>query len=82
MASVLDDLRSSDDALDWFFVSPAAGFGGYAPGEPLGHYRIGGDVLLTDENGESFISAADLAAAVVDEIEQPRHRRMRFTVAE
>jgi putative NADH-flavin reductase len=38
-------------------------------------------VLLTDENGESHISGADLAIALVDEIETPAHRRTRFTVA-
>jgi putative NADH-flavin reductase len=38
-------------------------------------------VLLTDEDGESFISGEDLALAVVDEIETPRHSRARFTVA-
>lgn len=81
MGAVLDDLRASDAALDWFFVSPAAGFGGFAPGEALGTYRVGGDVLLADENGNSFISGADLAKAIVDEIEQPAHRRARFTVA-
>ncbi|WP_422115279.1 NAD(P)-dependent oxidoreductase [Brachybacterium sp. UNK5269] len=79
--AVLQDLRASDEDLDWFFVSPAAGFGAFAPGEATGAYRVGGDLLLTDEKGESFISGADLALAVVDEIEKPAHRRTRFTVA-
>lgn len=79
--AVLQDLRAADEGLDWFFVSPAGGFGSFAPGEPRGTYRVGGDVLLTDEKGESFISGADLALAVVDEIERPAHQRMRFTVA-
>lgn len=81
MASVLEDLRGSDEGLDWFFVSPAAGFGAYAPGTATGVYRIGGDVLLVDGNGQSNISGADLALAIVTEIEQPRHHRARFTVA-
>ena len=81
MAGVLDDLRVSDPALDWFFVSPAGGFGAQAPGEALGHYRVGGDVLLVDEHGDSNISGADLGLAVVEEIEKPSHRRTRFTVA-
>jgi putative NADH-flavin reductase len=81
LAGVLQGLRDTDDDLDWFFVSPAAGFGSYAPGEARGTYRLGGDVLLTDEDGESFISGEDLALAVVDEIETPRHSRARFTVA-
>jgi putative NADH-flavin reductase len=71
----------SDDALDWFFLSPAAVFGAYAPGEAVGTYRVGDDVLLADAEGNSAISGADLADAVVDEIERPAHRRARFTVA-
>ena len=81
LAGVLEDLRASDEALNWFFVSPAGGFGSYAPGEATGHYRVGGDVLLVDENGESFISGADFALAFVDEIVEPKHLRSRFTVA-
>ena len=81
LAEVLGDLRASDERLDWFFISPAGTFGAYAPGEATGNYRVGGDVLLTDENGESFISGADFAKAFVDEIVTPAHRRERFTVA-
>ncbi|MBK8463635.1 MAG: NAD(P)H-binding protein [Nigerium sp.] len=81
MAGVLDDLLAGDPALDWFFVSPAAGFGAWAPGEATGHYRIGGDVLLVDANGNSEISGADFGTAVVAEIEQPAHHRARFSVA-
>ena len=81
LTGVLEDLRGSNEALNWFFVSPAGGFGSYAPGEATGHYRVGGDVLLVDENGESFISGADFALAFVDEIVEPKHLRSRFTVA-
>lgn len=81
LGAVLEDLRADEGALDWFFVSPAAGFGGFAPGEATGSYRLGGDVLLTDEAGQSFISGADFALALVDEIDTPAHHRSRFTVA-
>lgn len=81
MADVLDDLRSSPDTLDWFYVSPPAEFGPWVPGEFIGEYRIGGDVLLKDENGRSTISGADFGVAVLDEIEDLRHHRARFTVA-
>jgi putative NADH-flavin reductase len=80
MAEALDDLRATE-SLDWFYVSPPAAFGGFAPGEALGTYRVGGDILLTDEEGNSFIGGADFGRALVDEIEQPAHRRARFTVA-
>ncbi|MDR1185899.1 MAG: NAD(P)H-binding protein [Bifidobacteriaceae bacterium] len=81
MASVLSDLEASPAGVDWFGVSPAAGFGAFAPGETLGRYRVGGEVMLTDDSGNSYISAGDLAAAVVDEVEHPAHRRERFQVA-
>ncbi len=81
MARVLAALRGSDEALDWFFVSPAASFGPWLAGEHTGTFRVGGDVLLTDADGNSAISGPDLAQALVDEIERPAHRRRRFTVA-
>jgi len=78
--AVLDDLRETPASRDWFYVHPAGGFGAWAPGERTGHYRDGGDVLVTDDAGESFISGADLGVAVIDEIETPKHHRGRFTV--
>ena len=81
MGSVLDDLREAPPELDWFYISPAAGFGSYAPGEATGAYRLGADVLVADESGVSFISGADFALAILDEVETPAHRRTRFTAA-
>ncbi|WP_431778452.1 NAD(P)-dependent oxidoreductase [Microbacterium aurantiacum] len=77
---ILEDLQADDRGHDWFYVHPAGGFGAWNAGERTGSYRDGGDVLVTDADGESFISGADLAVAVVDEIENPRHSRERFTV--
>ncbi len=77
----LEKLRAEDEGLDWFYVSPPAEFGAWVPGEATGAYRLGDDVLLRSADGRSEISAADLAIAVVDEIEQPAHRRRRFHVA-
>ncbi|WP_080796468.1 NAD(P)-dependent oxidoreductase [Corynebacterium pacaense] len=81
LTEVLEDLRASDEALDWFLVSPAGGFGAGNPGTATGTYRVGGDILLVDARGESNLSGADLGLAVVDEIEKPAHHRTRFTVA-
>ena len=80
-ADVLALLRETPPDVDWFYVSPAATFGSYVPGEATGRYRVGGDVLLTDADGNSNISGADYAKAFVDEIEQPTHRRQRLNVA-
>ncbi len=80
-ADALAALRETAADVDWFYLSPAASFGAQAPGEPTGRYRIGGEVLLADADGNSNISGADYAKAFVDEIEQPEHRRQRFSVA-
>ncbi len=64
--------------LEWTVIAPAAQI---EPGARSGHYRAGGDQLLTDAHGESRISAEDFAVAVVDELETPHHIRRRFTVA-
>lgn len=50
------------------------------PGERTGFFRTGDDFLLTDDNGDSRISQEDFAVAILDEAEDPRHRRSRFTV--
>ncbi|WP_420367310.1 NAD(P)-dependent oxidoreductase [Curtobacterium sp. L1-20] len=80
-AQILDALRSSDTDVDWFYVSPAAAFGGYNPGERRGTYRTTDEVLLTDADGNSDISGEDFAIAFDDEIETPAHHRTRFGVA-
>ncbi|MCT9821070.1 NAD(P)H-binding protein [Microbacterium sp. W1N] len=80
MIGVLEDLQAGVSDRDWFFIHPAGGFGAFHPGERTGTYRDGGDVLVTDADGESFISGEDFGIAVVDEIESPRHVRGRFTV--
>jgi uncharacterized protein len=75
--AALEVYRSVDD-LDWTFVSPAAYI---HPGERTGSYRLGGDQLLVDENGNSEISAEDYAIAIADLIEQGTHARERVGVA-
>ncbi len=72
----LDALRTVTD-LDWTFFSPAVMF---APGERTGTFRLGGDTVVTDAQGQSRVSMEDYAIALVDELETPRHIRQRFTV--
>ena len=74
----LDVYRNESGDLDWTFISPAAEIG---PGERTGKYRTGGDQLLADKDGKSFISYEDYAAALVDELERGRNLRRRMTVA-
>ncbi|MBT0668056.1 NAD(P)H-binding protein [Novosphingobium profundi] len=73
----LEDLKASTD-IDWTFFSPAMII---FEGERLGHYRKGGDDLVVNDKGESTISFADYAIAMVDELEAHAHSRARFTAA-
>jgi len=72
-------LKASPESLDWFYVSPPQDFGSWLGTASKGTYVLGGDVLLKDDEANSTISAADLALAIVDEVEAPAHRRRRFT---
>ncbi|MFJ1300237.1 NAD(P)-dependent oxidoreductase [Pseudomonadota bacterium AL_CKDN230030165-1A_HGKHYDSX7] len=76
-ADFLQVLRGESE-IDWTFLSPGAHF---EPGTRTGTFRTGGDQLLADAQGNSHISMEDYAIALVDELEQPRHSRKRFTVA-
>lgn len=78
-ALVLDALYASDRG-SWFYVSPPLSFGVHLPQAAVGAYLVGGDVLISDSNGESKLSAEDLALAVLDEIETPAHENARFGV--
>lgn len=75
-----DELQREAD-LDWAFLSPPVGFGPDSPTTRTGKYRVGTHHPLTSNGGVDQISAADLAVAVVDELEFPQHVRTRFTVA-
>ncbi len=72
----LDALRA-EPSLNWTFLSPSAEF---VEGERTGQFRLGQDDLLVSAAGRSWITFADFAIALLDEFEQPKHARERFTV--
>ena len=51
-----------------------------APGQRTGKFRLGKDELIFDESGESAISVEDYAVAMIDELEQEKHHKERFTL--
>ena len=77
MASALDDLRKRSD-VKWTYISPAGDF--QAEGERSGEYILGGEELTLNDRGESVISYADYAIAMVDEIESGDHIQQRISV--
>lgn len=70
------NLIRQESALDWTFVSPAVFL---EPGERTGRFRLGGDEVLMNGDQPARLSVADLAVAIVDEIEKPQHLQKRFT---
>lgn len=74
----LDKLRTRND-VKWTYISPAADF--QADGARTGKYILGGEELTLNSRGESIISYADYAAAMVDEIESGNHIQQRISVA-
>lgn len=73
----LAHLRECKD-LKWTYVSPACDF--QAEGARTGHYKLGGEELTLSNSGESFVSYADYAIAIVDEIESGKHIQERISV--
>jgi putative NADH-flavin reductase len=71
----LYELRKAD--INWTYFSPAMMI---QPGERTGKFRLGKDALVSDAKGNSSISAEDYAVALVDEVEQGRHTKQRFTI--
>ncbi len=77
MAAALAELRKRDD-VRWTYISPACDF--QAEGERTGEYILGGEELTVNERGESIISYADFAVAMLDEIESGNHVGQRISV--
>ncbi|HEF4757734.1 TPA: NAD(P)-dependent oxidoreductase [Pseudomonas putida] len=75
-ALFLESLRQEKD-LDWTFLSPSAEF---VEGDRSEKFRVGKDDLLVSSEGRSWITFADYAIAMLDEVETPKHSRQRFTV--
>lgn len=77
MAKALDELRERND-VKWTYISPAGDF--QADGDRSGKYILGGEELTLNSKGESIISYADYAIAMIDEIEKGDHICQRISV--
>lgn len=73
----LEKLRERDD-VQWTFISPACDF--QVDGERTGEYILAGEELTLNSRGESIISYADYAIAMVDEIVKGNHIKQRISV--
>lgn len=77
MAKALGELRQRKD-VQWTYISPAGDF--QAEGERTGKYILGGEELTLNSKGESVISYADYAIAMVDEALNGNHIQQRISV--
>lgn len=77
MGKALDELRKRND-VKWTYISPAAVFD--SEGKRTGSYVLAGEEFTASEKGESYISYADYAIAMVDEAEKGNHIGERISV--
>lgn len=79
MAKALGELRQRND-VKWTYISPAGDF--QAEGARTGKYILAGEELALNSKGESVISYADYAVAMMDEAlnTDGRHIQKRISV--
>ena len=77
MGEALAELRKKND-VKWTYLSPAGDF--VADGARTGKYITGGEEYFVNDKGESRISYADYAIAMIDEVENAAHVGERFSV--
>jgi putative NADH-flavin reductase len=75
------NILKEEKELDWTFLSPAIEMHQGTSGTRKGTYRTGLENPVFDANNRSAISVEDIAVAIVDELENPKHIKQRFTVA-
>lgn len=78
MGKALEELRDRTD-VQWTYISPAGDF--LADGARTGAYLLGGEELMLNSKGQSVISYADYAIAMLDEVMQGNHLQQRISVA-
>ena len=77
MGRALEELRTRND-VKWTYLSPAGDF--QSEGARTGKYILGGEELILNSKGESVISYADYAIAMVDEAISGKHIQQRISV--
>lgn len=73
------ELKGSTNVL-WMYVSPAGDYD--VNGARTGKYVLGGDDLILNSKNESYISYADLALAIIDELKNKKFIQKRFTAVD
>jgi putative NADH-flavin reductase len=71
------NILKKETELDWTFISPAIEL---VPGDRTGKFRLGTDNPVFDADGKNIITTADMAVAIVDELENKQFINKRFTL--
>ncbi|WAL65889.1 NAD(P)H-binding protein [Amycolatopsis cynarae] len=79
-AAGLAVLRDADTDLDWVVLAPPPVVLDNEAAR-TGRYRTGGSRIMPTDSGSASFSYADLAVALIDEIETPKHHRALVAVA-
>lgn len=79
MSKALGELRQRTD-VQWTYISPAGDF--QADGPRTAKYILGGEELTLNSHGESIISYADYAIAMIDEAINGNHIQQRISVVQ
>jgi putative NADH-flavin reductase len=79
-AAELDVFATAETPIDWLVLAPPPTMLD-AEAPRTGRYRMGGNQVLPSEEGTPLFSYADLAVALIDEIEKPEHHRSLIAVA-
>ena len=77
MGKALEELRIRND-VKWTYVSPAGDF--QAEGARTGNYILGGEELTLNSKGQSVISYADYAIAMIVEAVKGKYIQQRTSV--
>lgn len=75
------NILKEEKELDWTFFSPAFEMHPGITTGRTGQYRVGKDSPVFNDKNESQLSVEDLAVVILDEAENPKHKRERFTAA-
>jgi len=75
------NILKEEKELDWVFFSPAFEMHQGTKTGRTGHYRLGLDNPVFNDENRSILSVEDLAVVIADEVETPKHHQVRFTAA-
>lgn len=75
------NILKKDEELDWSFFSPAFEMHQGTSGVRTGHYRLGTNQPVFNDEDRSVLSVEDLALVIIDELETPKHLKQQFTAA-